>query len=512
MLKVADLANRADFAAGPLQVSPARRQVTGPVGSISVEPIVMKVFLLLLDARGSVVTRDDLFAHSWGGVFVGDDSLNRAIGRVRRIASDTAPGLFEIETIPRTGYRLTGDILDHLQGPATEVAEPIERRPISRRLILGGAAATAATAAIVGGGALWRVRHPPADARFGALLAEGEAALHQNAASDRTMALLKQAVALNPNSAKAWGLLAFAQSTTALDAGADRTEALVEAAKSSAGRALAINRNEPNALTAMALLQRGIEGWAQFDHQLRHVLAISPTNTLAMAMLVAVLQAAGLTRESWNLNQRALALEPLSPIHVFRKALKLWILGRVAESYAVIDRATELWPDNTGVWNARFLILAFTDRAQAALAMLDERPGMLGQPAAMAVWRPSLAALQTKTPEAIALARDANLEAARHAPGLAAHGVMVLGALGEIDAAYEIANGFLLSSGPVVVRAPTSSTQGAISSRAWKWTQWLFTPATRSLRSDARFAPLCDGIGLTDYWQARGVKPDYLTA
>src|SRR3954470_24820654 len=106
MLKLVDLANRPDFDAGPLRISPARRMVEGPAGSTSVEPIVMKVFLLLFDARGSVVTRDELLAHAWGGVFVGDDSLNRAIGQVRKIAAETAPALFEIETIPRTGYRM----------------------------------------------------------------------------------------------------------------------------------------------------------------------------------------------------------------------------------------------------------------------------------------------------------------------------------------------------------------------------------------------------------------------
>src|SRR5690348_10456899 len=79
MLKLADLARRSDFDAGPLRISPARRLVEGPSGRANVEPIVMKVFLLLLDARGSVVTRDELFGYAWGGVFVGDDSLNRAI-------------------------------------------------------------------------------------------------------------------------------------------------------------------------------------------------------------------------------------------------------------------------------------------------------------------------------------------------------------------------------------------------------------------------------------------------
>src|SRR5436190_4867009 len=111
MLKLVDLANRPDFKTGPLRISPGRRLIEGPAGRATVAPIVMKVFLLLLDGRGSVVTRDELFGAAWGGVFVGDDSLNRAIACVRKIASETAPGLFEVETIPRTGYRLAGVIL-----------------------------------------------------------------------------------------------------------------------------------------------------------------------------------------------------------------------------------------------------------------------------------------------------------------------------------------------------------------------------------------------------------------
>jgi TolB-like protein len=108
MLKLVDLANRADFSVGSLRICPAQRLVEGPRGALNLEPIVMKVLLLLVDARGSVVTRNDLFSHAWGEVFVGDDSLNRAIGRLRKLTAEIAPGLFEIETIPRTGYRLIG--------------------------------------------------------------------------------------------------------------------------------------------------------------------------------------------------------------------------------------------------------------------------------------------------------------------------------------------------------------------------------------------------------------------
>ena len=67
----------------------------------------MQVLLRLLDSDGRVVTRSELFDECWGGAIVGDDSLNRAIAKIRRIVSEVAPGLFEIETIPRTGYRWT---------------------------------------------------------------------------------------------------------------------------------------------------------------------------------------------------------------------------------------------------------------------------------------------------------------------------------------------------------------------------------------------------------------------
>ena len=45
---------------------------------------------------------------------------------------------------------------------------------------------------------------------------------------------------------------------------------------------------------------------------------------------------------------------------------------------------------------------------------------------------------------------------------------------------------------------------------AWRiGTQWMFLPPSHAMRADPRFLPLCDAIGLTDYWRRRGVKPDY---
>ena len=140
MLRPADLAARPDFEAGVLLVSPSRRIVRGPQGEIHLEPRIMQVFLLLLDAGGRVVTRNEIFDQCWGGAMVGDDSLNRAVGKVRKTTGEVAPGAMEIETIPRTGYRVTGEIPDRY--------EPVEEsagisRGLSRRAVVGSAAAAA---------------------------------------------------------------------------------------------------------------------------------------------------------------------------------------------------------------------------------------------------------------------------------------------------------------------------------------------------------------------------------
>jgi DNA-binding winged helix-turn-helix (wHTH) protein len=135
LLTTADLAAREDFAVGEAVVSPSRRIVRGPGGSSDVEPRVMQVLVVLADAAGHVVTRDTLFQRCWGGVYVGDDSLNRAIGSVRKLAGDIGGGSFQIETIPRTGYRLT----------VTSGARPVNAAgngaPVgsNRRLFIGGA-------------------------------------------------------------------------------------------------------------------------------------------------------------------------------------------------------------------------------------------------------------------------------------------------------------------------------------------------------------------------------------
>lgn len=504
MLKIADLANRADFAIGPLSVSPARRRVQGPGGSIHVEPIVMKVFLLLLDGAGSVVTRDELFSSAWGGVFVGDDSLNRAIARVRKIAVEVAPGFFEIETVPRTGYRLTGPIVDELEGEAQAWPEQSARWPSRRSLIIGGSAA----AALGASGLYWGLASR-ADGQVKALLNQARTAMYRGDDEGASVeGTLQQAVSLRPDNADALGLLALVQATAGVgQPGAAQSN--LDTARENARRALAMDPDQPNALLAVYELDSATMDWFARDQRLRQIIAKDLAQVPAIAELVALLQSAGLNRESWTWNERAIAIEPMSRETQARRAMKLWIAGRYDQADKVIDRARDLWPDSPFVWWVRFLILATTGRAVAAKAMLDSGP-KLRPPPWVAMWRACLPALIEPNPANLASARQACAQGATSAPVLAIQSVMILAALHQVDAAFDICEGFLLWRGSLV-RAGDNRVRQLGSDSGWRMhVQWLFTPPAADLRRDKRFLPLCDAIGLVEYWKRREVRPDYM--
>jgi DNA-binding winged helix-turn-helix (wHTH) protein/tetratricopeptide (TPR) repeat protein len=505
MLKLVDLANRPDFDVGPLRISPARRLIEGPAGSATVEPIVMKVFLLLLDARGSVVTRDELFGAAWGGVFVGDDSLNRAIGHVRKIAAETAPGLFEVETIPRTGYRLAGGILaseDAMRGQGAE------RPPfgISRRAMLGSAAAVGVAAA--GGVGLWTVRRSREGNRFNQLMDVGKQAQLYDDDTGKAAEYFQQAVAMRPDNAEAQGFLALTQATLAEHGGPNEVSAAVQGAERAARAALAVDPDEPNARLALITLQRSTLDLATNEDRLREILATAPNNIAVMGSLWALLQSAGRSRDALALVERANALEPLAASCQYPKAQLLWIVGRNAEADRVIDRAMQFWPNHAGVRFARFTIYAYTGRPRAALAMLDDKTRPIYPPDAVSLWRVSLAALEQRSAASIAAARSANVEAAKQNPALSNQAVLVLSALGELDAAFDIANRLLLFR-PVEPRPQTGSATPPVKSTSWRFAPWLFIPPAEPMQADPRFNALCDGIGLTEYWAKRGIKPDY---
>ena len=101
-----DPRHAADFTVGGVRFSPPRLEAAWNGGREMIQPRVMQAIICLERANGAVVSRDDLIRRCWGGRILSDDAVNRCIAKVRQLASAGGVVRFEIETIPRIGYRL----------------------------------------------------------------------------------------------------------------------------------------------------------------------------------------------------------------------------------------------------------------------------------------------------------------------------------------------------------------------------------------------------------------------
>ena len=501
------LAKQPDFKLALATIKPSVRTISGPSGSVTAEPRVMQVLVALAEAGGKVLTRDDLIEKCWNGQIVGDDSINRAIGEIRRIGRETSGG-FVVETIPRIGYRLSGTAGDDIVAANDDAQTPSR---LDRRTLLGGAMAATAAAALAG----WIATRPRANPQVTALIERGRQSLRDDLPSSNAQGLgfLRQATTLDPENAEAWGLLAMALRNAVEHSPANETAGYVRDCESAARTALSIDPNEGNALTALATMRPAFGDWGPAEARLRRVLDRAPNQLAAVSHLGILLQSAGYETESGRWLEQAMRQDPLSPSFQFRMAWKLWTLGQNAESDRVADRALQLFPLHPAVWNARMVLFAVTDRPRAALAMLEDeanRPPSI-QPPSITNWRLSLKALDTRSLADIEAAKRSQFVAVTRVPFAAVNATMILSILGQIDDAFDVANGYLLRRGAHITPLRPTDNDLVVNDQRWKKTQMLFTPAVAAMQADPRFMALCDGIGLVAYWRARGVRPDFMT-
>ena len=95
-----------DFVLGDWHVSPKLNRVTRGDEHVSVKHKSMAVLVVLADAGGEVVTRDEIMDAVWPGMVVTDDVLTQSIVELRKALDDDARQPTIIETVPRVGFRL----------------------------------------------------------------------------------------------------------------------------------------------------------------------------------------------------------------------------------------------------------------------------------------------------------------------------------------------------------------------------------------------------------------------
>lgn len=99
-----DLEKEPPFRVGGASIDPVSREAIYAGGQERLQPLTLKVLVMLARRRNQVVTRTELVDCCWDGRIVGDDVINRCVSLLRDFA--TRAGGFSIETVPRTGYRL----------------------------------------------------------------------------------------------------------------------------------------------------------------------------------------------------------------------------------------------------------------------------------------------------------------------------------------------------------------------------------------------------------------------
>ena len=508
-----DLAQEADFDIGALKVRPSVRQVEFSGRSETIEPRVLQVLMALARRRGAVISRDQLIEICWDGLAVSEDALNRCISKVRKLGD--ASGAFELETITKVGYKLVAaQAAAAGQSPSEAGGGASQPQPgfrLERRLLLASAAVGVAAA---GGLAVWRLAQPSpstpsrADELYQRAVEVG--ATDNPAEMAQSISFLREAVELSPQHADAWAALALAYVFSFTTNPPEKHTALAERARDAANRALALERDNADALTALAMLLPIYQRWAEAEKNLRDVAARRPKFAPIDCVLAELLGAVGRLQEAVLLAERAVALTPLISRRHYELAVYYWYAGRLEDADRTIAKAYELWPLDISVWFGRLYTRMYAGDVRGALGMLEDevnRPRGI-PPADFELVEMSARALGSSADDR-AKAVEANLVAARGGLGYARNAVLFAGAVGAFDAAFEAATAYFFDRPFAVAQQYFTAQQGEYLGVRSRDTLFLFAPQLKAFRADPRFEQLVTEIGLTDYWRSVSIAPDY---
>src|SRR5580658_4888756 len=106
------------FTFGSFQLIVPDRVLTLGGEPVSLKPRAVEVLAVLAAHANEMVAKDDLMRIVWPNTFVEDGNLAVHISALRKLLAGAGSPV-EIETIPRRGYRLVGEV--HLNG-----ADPLQ--------------------------------------------------------------------------------------------------------------------------------------------------------------------------------------------------------------------------------------------------------------------------------------------------------------------------------------------------------------------------------------------------
>ncbi|MFW8592076.1 winged helix-turn-helix domain-containing tetratricopeptide repeat protein [Glaciecola sp. 2405UD65-10] len=131
------------FKVGNWLVNPAENTLSNSLQTINIEPKAMALLCMLCEAKGGVVSREDIMLKIWNERYVTDYALNNLISSLRKyLSAESSPESY-IKTRPKKGYQIVANIVS-LEEPKPalqtehkseyEASTPIPATPQDSRL------------------------------------------------------------------------------------------------------------------------------------------------------------------------------------------------------------------------------------------------------------------------------------------------------------------------------------------------------------------------------------------
>ena len=387
---------------------------------------------------------------------------------------------------------------------------PVERSRLTRRAVVGGLVLSA------GGGAaylLLKARAEAVPSEVEPLLEQGMNSWLQGDAegNNQAIGIYRRVTELAPDFADGWALLGAAY--------ADRAHwwvtlperpAIRERAREAAQRALQLEPRNANARAAIAYARPFRGSWLLMEREYRRALKDQPGTYLVTYSLALLLTHVGRMKEAADLFAQLRGPVP-QPNQTFFHAGALLGSGQLSQAERLVDSAATIYATHPRIWGLRYDLALVGGRPAAALAMAQDvqaRPSRVSD-----AWLERRAAVARVLTTGNVAERSAVVNGLMEdASGSAGSAVRSLQELALLDArgeAFAVAQAYFFSRGFIIPDAPVVAGRSPEVTMESRFTTFLFLPATRTMRSDGRFARLVEELGLESYWRKVGVQPDY---
>lgn len=444
-----------------------RRIIFAPDGKpLPLTPRVLDTLIYLVQHPCTLLGRDSLMDSIWPDSAVEPNNLSQNIAKLRRLFGERPGENRFIETVPGRGYRFIAEV--RAVSAAAGIAD--EQTDGSRSL----------------------------DEETEQLFRQALRRLQRPTAENCRLAVanLKQCVERNSRFAPAWAWLADAH-LFAVNVGHASPDRLVEAERL-AHHALELDPRSATAHAVIGTIDTHHGNWLAAESRLMTAVALDARDFMPRTLHASfVLMHAGHLRRAISQLRQTFKLAPDDPRMLLNLAMAHSIAGDDAEALSCARLATSFgFPEDTVLLPFVFAHAASRAGRQAEAAAYAARlfaPMADGGRLVTAVFRGlEDRKLRDKALRALDELRNRALEM----PGSGMAVLLVaewLTRLGALDLAFGALNFALERDAEVHSRRPN-------------W-QTLWVPELAALRRDARFQPLAERLGLTQYWRMFG-PPD----